>query len=777
NACSSSQTNVSAQTGADGAFTATAPAGTYTVAVWPPYDRRDIASVSTEVTLTSNTTQVVTLEMPVKNATISGRLVDANGAAVTGWINGWHRQNSAGSSDWFSAQADNDGYYTAYAVDGLVYNLTANANTWGDAEDSTICTYTTEGAQTVEASAAADQTVNFTFPLCDCPMQVNLTNEDGDILTQLYAGAQASPESSGDTAEGGAAFRGNWASLNGGTGTMQVEEGVELSYDAWFWDEDYIPGDPVTATCSGDGGVVNLVAETVIEDAVSGGYVDAAGSAITLDGYTWLSVYASRGRQHRPCNVTSSGYSCDLSAGSWKLGHWINPESGYASGVGSSSLVVSDSGGLSEDLTLLRVGSIDVTVTNTDGSPRGDVFVQANPYSGSEEGGFSGYFYSPDACYTGSDGICTIKVGAAPVGTTYYLTAHIPFSMQTEENIFNPEEVAVTVTEGGTTAAALSFVEPDGSFDVVVTEGTPAPEAESVSPVANATVDCFALEGFNFSEGVDDESGLVGCPCMTGIVWYAVAYGMVGSNLYMSAVTETECAADSTTSIQLALDYVVTVPESQSATISDISSQTLTLTMEDGFKVVFPQTSLGSAGQATCTADAAVTPFTSNKRPVSFYGYTVACFDGNGVAITDLDADATFVLPYNATQVANLELEEDQLESNYFDTSAGAYSFITTAAVDTEGDSVTFTQDHLTDFALLGNGVLAGANGEDGTSGTDDGGDDGSAAEGGSGCGCWMGDDFSGAPRNGSAGRRSSAVPLVLMVLIGIAYVRRRRRI
>lgn len=762
-------------TDSSGAFQVRVPAGTYTVSVWPPWDRSDLGQASIEATAIANSTTSLSIALPRKTAVISGIVSDTNGNGVANaYISGWSYNGTSGSSDWFWRQTDSSGAFSVYAIQGLKYNVSAYF--WSGDQGNTICNYNNEGMQTVVASSSP-RTVNFTFPICDCALTVNTVDSSGSVVSSIYGGVNASPV----TIASGEMWYGIWGSIWGGTGTLKVQSDVEYKLSPYIWDTSYVQGDDTNATCTSGATSVNLTL-LALDATISGGYKDGDGNAVTLDQYSYLYVYSTKGNAYRSCQTSSSGYSCQVSSGRWCLGYWIDSASGYASaspGSATSCISMSSGGSESRDLTLLKTGTIAVTLLNADGSARANSWVEATPYSNQDRGGNSyQYMYMSSGCMTDNSGACTITVGAASgSGTVYYVNAYIPYYLKSSENITNPDEVSVTVIAGESVSATLTFKEPDGTSVITVAQGSAeaslafgksvgkevAGDDEASSPVAHATVDCFSVDGGSF-EVETDETGVATCPCATTSEWKAVAYNIVANNLWMSEATDITCTAEGGVG-SVTVNNVATLPEGKSVTISDVSTETLTIELSDGFSVFFPTGSLGTSGQATCNVDVTVTPFTANRRPASFYGYTVSCQDGNGSAIVQLNSNASFSVPVNQGQVENVGLTMDTIEMCYHDDSTGAYAPIPTATIDDEADVITYQQNHLTSFAVVGNGNLAGIAGEEAGEEANEhgeeegGGETGSAASSGGGCGCQVASEPPLAEK--------LLVPMVFLLLIG----------
>jgi hypothetical protein len=635
--------------------------------------------------------------------------------------------------------------------------------------------------QSVLASAATPQTINFTYPTCDCTVTLNAVDSGGTVISSIYGGVNAAPT----TIATGEFWYGIWGSISGGTGTMKVQSDVEYTFSPYVWDSSYVQGDDVKGTCSNGAASVNL-SMLALDATISGSYLDDAGSALSTDNYSYISVYSTKDRAYRSCTTSSDSYTCAVSSGRWCLGYWIDPSSGFASssaGASTNCIDITSGSSTTRNLTLLRTGSISVSVLGADGNAKQNVWVEAAPYSNADRGANDyQYMYMSSGCMTDSSGTCTINVGASSAGVVYYLNAYIPYYMKSSENLLNPQEVSVTVTAGATvTASALTFEKPDGTSVITVTQAAAATSlsfgksaskslinpdtSTSSSPAIGATVDCFSTSGGSF-EAETDNNGVATCPCMTVDTWKAVAHNKVSNNLWMSEASDITCTVEGGAG-SAAMSNVAILPEGKSVSVSDASSMSLTLELSDGFSVYFPNGSLSnSAESVTCKADTTVTPFTANRRPASFYGYVVECQkDSTGASIVQLNSNATFTVPINQTQVENLGLSMTDVEMTYFSDSIGAYSVVDNGyTTDSTRLLITYQQNHMTSFTVVGNGNLAGvAGGEAGDGGNEYAAD----AAGSSGCGCKVG----ARPADGDW----IWGPLLIFVTAGLLWVAKRR--
>ncbi|MBI2974690.1 MAG: hypothetical protein HYY43_03780, partial [Deltaproteobacteria bacterium] len=219
-----------ASTDSSGAFQVMVPAGTYTVQVYPPWTETGLGSTSIEVTATADATTSLSIILPSKTSVISGTVTDANGEGISGVsISCWSYAGAMGSNDWCWTQTDSSGAYSVNVIEGLKYNISAYY--WSSSTSNTICNYTNEGMQTVVA-ASTPQTINFTYPTCDCAITMNAVDENGDIISSIYGGVNAAPT----TLASGEYWYGIWGNLSGGTGTVKVQSDIEYTFSPYIWD-------------------------------------------------------------------------------------------------------------------------------------------------------------------------------------------------------------------------------------------------------------------------------------------------------------------------------------------------------------------------------------------------------------------------------------------------------------------------------------------------------------------------------------------------------------
>lgn len=756
----SSRVYVSGQTNSNGAVSLKVPAGTYTVYVSPPYGS-SYASTSKEYTVGDAELLAITITLSSKNSPFTVAVKDENGTAISGaYVSGW--TNDGGTYDSFWGQTSSSGVLTANGVEGRKYQVSAYywSSYSSGVATSNICNYNTEGYQTAQASTSG-VSLTFTFPICDHTLNFTAVDSSGaKISTVNYGWVEVKPasQSSSDTC-----YAGTGASLSSGAGSVKVRASTKYTATLYMWDSSYVAGDSVSVTsgASGNTSDVNLTL-LKIDASIKGSFLDSKGNGISVSDVSYIYVYTTKDKVYRSCDVSSGSFTCNVSAGTWCLGYWVDYSSGYVSmspGSSTQCHAVASGESLSKNLTLLKTGSIIVTVKDPAGSPSANTWVEATATSVADYGSKRDNYYYGQGCSTNSSGTCTIRVGASDEGVTYYVNAHTPYGILKDNNWTQPDEQSIAITAGGSGEVVLSFGQPDGQIKITIAQGSASlstkalrhhskgvlkSTGDSSGPTKGATVDIFSNSGA-YATGITDDDATATLNCTVADDWYGVAYSIYGNTLYMSEATEITCkktpSAEGETvgTAEITIKETATLPECQSKTFD--ASVATSLECTDGFSVSFPSAVLDSYGSnVSVSVSPALTPFKANERPATFYGYRVkATKVSTSEEIITLNGYATIIVPCSTTQLTSIGIELADTKCKYNDSSVDAYKDVA-CVHDTGSCKVTMTTNHLTDFIITGNGNLKGLDGTPEGVTPPEVGDTGSASSGSSGsCGCRTG--------------------------------------
>ncbi|MDO8462409.1 MAG: hypothetical protein Q7S98_06100, partial [Deltaproteobacteria bacterium] len=514
-----------------------------------------------------------------------------------------------------------------------------------------------------------------------------------------------------------------------------------------------------TGAAGGSSTVTMVAAPT--NSTICGNFVDEDGKGIS-PAVNYLYVYGTKGTLWRTATVNDKGdgYCLKVSRGTWTIGFWVDWNSTYASmppGMSSHKIEVPSASKVTQDLTFLKTGYIQVKVTDPDGNPVKWAWVVAGPHSAADIGSTDTqrYYYS-NGCSTDSTGECKITVPASckEEGTKLYVNVYKPFYELNNDGWTNPEEETVTVTCTKTaTAPTLAFVELDGEMEVTAStasdsvsslsafgtlEAKPSPVFNALSAlnqdvVSSAYVSCFSDLG-RYTEGTTDATGSLKLKCVSGDLWHCFGVNQLKNNLYISEAADVVCSPTevATQAVTLKLSDAGTIPDSTSESWDSATAHTLKLA--DGFSLYAPSGSLAKSGTISCKVQPkAQIAYQAANRPANKYGYDVTCTDANGAAISKFNSSVTLCLPISKEQRDVLGLKNSDLKSAYFDEKTGTYANLTNVTV--SDDKVCSLTDHFTTFAITGNGNLTGVDGD--TEGAiDEQHRTGEAGTDGGGCGC-----------------------------------------
>lgn len=713
-----------ATTASDGSYSLNILPGTYTMWYSPPSGTGGGASSSPYAGLEATVT-LVAFESLTKNATlvrkdssISGRVVDSDGDGIAGvWVNAWTYDDEV--HDWASDETESDGSFVLPAIAGAKYNIDAwfGHATQPDSAFSELANCSNEGMQT---KTAPQEDVIFTFNRLSNTVNFQLVNSEGATLsTYVYANIRLSTAendmSSYHMCGGSLFFEGGRASKKLAANSSYILEantGGAADYDPQSTQVTFDTGE------SGTTSVVEIVMIPV-DATITGQYIDEEDKLLTPES-RFIEVQASRGGLWRSCTSSSSSFTCNVSAGRWCLGYWVDWNSPYTStspAASASCLTIPAGGNVSHNLLLLRTGTIRVKVLGKDNSPKKWVRVNASPTSASQQGADeSTRHYWNNGCFTDDTGECEIRLGAASGGTTYYLNAYRPWGEMKSENITLPEEVSVVTLPGDTVIApTLVFRELDGELSVTVTLSDEADtNASSSDVVSSAFVSCFS-ELAGYAEATTDTSGLATVKCASGDDWSCVAINQLNNELFISEMEEISCvpvADHGATLLTLKLNDAGTIPDAVSQNWDAGSAHTVGL--PDGASVYFPGRCLGDVEETvSCTVQPdPILPYHASARPTCFYGYDITCRSSTGAALTQLTSEATICLPLCDEQLSLLDLTGSDVRLAFRDTATDAYLNLENVTVDDENDLVCGQTNHLTEFTLIGPGAIQGVDGD-----------------------------------------------------------------
>lgn len=648
----------------DGSFSFSVSPGSYYVYVWID-DETLMAPEIDPVTIGEDeTVDLGTIYFTSMDEQIEGYVVDEEGNGVS---NVYVYAYTSMGSGYASATSGSDGSFTLYV----------SAGTWEVyAYPDPSTPYTYSSSVTVEVTAGQVATVTLTVQTADATISGTVVDEDAEILTDVYGWVSAEDESSGQWYGG---------SVERGTFSFRVPAGT---YTIWLYvssGSSYFAGDPVTVEAkSGETTTVTLY--PVLADAlVFGSVLDSEGEVITD---IEVEVYASNANgfwQWGEFDDETGQYSLYLSAGTWTLGVYVDPEHGYYSQPIEDPTITIESGEeISRDIVLVALDSvIQGQALTEDGEPVAGAYISVDLINMKEieEVEFSeDLFVGWDE--TDSDGSFRVDV---PAGT-YYLHSYI----DPGRGLISPDEAEVSVESDQTLDVTLVFEVPDLTISgTVFWDGEPFP----------AFVWAWAEEGGMAMDEAGDD-GEFELQVGENDIWHVQAGYYTGDEFLKSDEVVIEVGEDDVDGVELELDALdIEVPEPTVRSVDVSDPQTITL--DDGATLSLPANALGTEGQVTVTMSPTAEVSEDALHTVVGIPYEIEVVDESGQPITSLNTDATITFVYDEEALDELGIDEETLTIGYYDETIHAWRELDQYTVDTEGDTVTCTVDHFTVFAVL----------------------------------------------------------------------------
>lgn len=196
-----------AQLGADGTYTMRVPAGSFNVNYWNPDP--SLTAVSQIVNITDGQTLTANFSVKVKTAHITGKIVDASGAAIPSVrINAWCMP--LGSTNNMGPQPGVNGNATS-AADGafdlalLSGRCNVNIDNWVDPSNPSAAMYVPAGMipeVVLETDTSSTAIGNVTVVKADATIRVTVKDETGAIVTGVNGWVWAQKASTTDFGPG-----------------------------------------------------------------------------------------------------------------------------------------------------------------------------------------------------------------------------------------------------------------------------------------------------------------------------------------------------------------------------------------------------------------------------------------------------------------------------------------------------------------------------------------------------------------------------------------------
>ncbi|MBI2589551.1 carboxypeptidase regulatory-like domain-containing protein [Candidatus Berkelbacteria bacterium] len=659
---------------ANGSFSVLVVPGTYTVSGWVSDNTYSFPSVDKFSVGASETKALGTITLTQKTDRIQGTVTDSSGNAISGAsVNAWKDSGAGGSYEWANATSGSDGSYSLLVTPG-----TWKVSSWPSWSSGSTQDLVTDGKPVVvTVTSGVVATQNFTFQRATNTVSGRILDADGNVVTSLSGWVNAN--------DGSQEYSGIGATVSSGTFTLKLPSGTwEVSLSTWG--SDYSAGDSKRVTFAGDNETQSLDLSLVRNDVTLQGTVyDEDGAKVTN---TWMNIYATKGNhgswQNASFDTNAGTYSIKVSAGTWRLGWWVNQSLGYSSGSGQDvELTLTAGETKTYDITLKKADStIRGRATKSNGDAMAWAWIAADTRDPNEKTKADSYYYSNGAS-TNQNGDYEMKV---PAGT-YWVGGY----MWSGSGVINPKRVKVTVDASTPATVDLTFRDADASIQGNVRQGGSG---------TDAFVTAWAEDG-GYSEANSSLIGIYGLSVSSGTKWHVKAIRKDGADIYKSPEKVIDLSSTKQGSVDLDLEkQSFTLPDTQSITFDPTKQQAISL--DDGTALTIPANTIATSGTVTLTAEPTVElAEEADAKPVS-YGYEYNAIDQNGTEITNFSGNITLETKYDEDWLEDANVQdEEELIVGYYDTTVGTWKELSNCTVNKDQDTVSCQTDHFTAFALV----------------------------------------------------------------------------
>jgi len=697
------------QVGDDGRFSAGVAAGTYQVMINLWHDDWGGPEPQTVTIAANSTLNLGTLYLVPKSATISGTVTDASGIGLNNQYVDCFVPGQWGK--WASGNTDSNGNFSIKAFGNATYQCSpmSDMGGWGGGGGDTYMFLGAPVSAVLSGTSSTASGIDFEMVRADATVNVTTVDGDGDQVN-IYGFAFV--DQAGAMGGGMMMGPGVGGPIDNGTGSFKIPSSMCTASSPCNMNVATPPG--MGAEYSSAGSVsfsVTANAETSVNipmlphnATVSGQIQDADGNAITGVG---AMVFADNfeNMMFTETMVQADGsYSMSLAANDYNMGVWLDPSLGYIASMGSESEVTAIANQtVTKNLTLREIDStINVTVLAPNGDPMPGVFVDASTSSGMKQAGDPGMMGGPMMMgpgmmgqMTGSNGQVAVGVpgGTSTTPITYYISASLPPGY----SYINPSKQTISIVSGDSKALTMTFRESDATISGGVTVNGNATGAY----VTGWAEEGGSVEDFAFS-------GAYSLNITQGDTWHITAKSKVGSDFYKSkeAVITPDTAME-TLDLELVL-VASNVPDPVTATFNATNPAVIALE-DDSVIVNIPANSISNDNADTIKVTVAPNyevPDTDTDK-VPTYGVEITAYKNNVEVESQFNSNITVTQCWNESQMTSMGLEDDDLNSKYWDADVNAWKSPGSVAPDNDQDCQTLSTNHLTTFSLTASELSA----------------------------------------------------------------------
>ncbi len=653
-----------ANVGADGSFETKVSAGTYKVSGYtseagfslPKIDNFDIED--------SKEKDFGNIVLSEKTDIISGTILDNTGAGVANVsVYAWKDD----PYDWANATTDANGSYSMLVAPG-----TWRVSAWPQWNSGYI--YSGD-PKNVTVTSGVTATANFTFKKCTATINGKVTDPDGNVLDTLSSWASAS--------DGSKEWGNIGASVTNGAFTLQVPAGT-WDVSVYIYGSDYGSPDPKQVTVIDNETTSIALAATKNDATLQGTVKDDQGIAVTGK---WMSIYATKGKygswMNANLNQEDGTYSMKLSAGTWKLGWWIDKSLGYSSGTGEDVEVNIPAGQtVTQNISLKKADStISGTAKKADGSVMSWAWITADSRNPNEKKTSSMNYWSNGASSDVS-GNYELKV---PAGTYW-----VGGSMWSGSGYINPKRQEVTVDAATPAIVNLVFRTADATITGTVANGG----------ATQAYITAWSEDG-GYADANSDNSGVYTLNVSSGTKWHLKASKKIEKDVYKSSEYIVDLTELKTATQDIHLEkQSYTLPAAQSISFDPTKQQTVTLGDETVINI--PANTLATSGTVTLSVEPeSDLAEEADAKPLD-YGYEITATTETGSEIKNFNGYVTIQDSYDEDTLTESGIsDEEDLAPAYYDETTSTWKDLENVTVNADENTVTYQTNHFTKFALV----------------------------------------------------------------------------
>ena len=471
----------------------------------------------------------------------------------------------------------------------------------------------------------------------------------------------------------------NGAPIEGGHFDLYLPDGSYLLRPHLPPESQYIPARPISLTVSAGESVSATVPVLEKDASINGALWDPRYEETVTDLPAVVFAANDSAFAATAINTDNGAYRLGLTAGIWHVGYFVEPQSNYVALNRRRNIPLEAE---QNALYPLRVAVKDAVLTGQVTDPAGNGIPNAVVFAA----GTSPLLKE-----------VTLHTVTDPFGN-YYLP--VPYgryrlwSGMEGQTWLSPVERRTYVRQGEIESGVnLMYREADATLSGTVSLAAGTPLEDEVSIFGYGADGAFAQTTANVGEPY-------ALPVVSGQTWYLVAAVENDSGTFYAVRTRTAISGD--TVLDLELDGPFSKPAPIAVTFKSDEEQEIVLA--DGTEIYIPAGALPVDVGEDVTLH--ITPIATlphqHHARLYKYGYAFIALDQNGTQITsNFNQNVYITFSYSDAEIDALDLDEDVLVPAWYSTSTQTWMLPQSYVVDQAHNRVVLGIDHFTDFALI----------------------------------------------------------------------------